>query len=76
MPAAVRFGGIDATISGYVWSSEDESLAGMLNAMLPAGGPSGADPNPDGTAAQEAVRILRGELVSVDSLPSETGSVY
>lgn len=48
----VNFGGATAQIEAYVWQSENKPLERLLNAMLPAGGPSGSDPAPDWNAAR------------------------
>jgi len=59
-------GDTEATIDGYKWSSKDKKLAELLNVMLDPLGPSGADPYPGLTAAQEAVDKLGGEVVEYD----------
>jgi hypothetical protein len=43
----VNIAGDIATIDGYEWQSDNESLQELLNAMLHPSGPSGADPYPD-----------------------------
>ena len=65
-----------ATIDGYEWTSDDKNLAEYLNTMLDPLGPSGADPNPDLTAAQEAVKELGGKVVLFDEVESVPGRVY
>lgn len=76
MTAIVEINGKRAVVKDYHWSSADEALATMLNALLNPNGPSGADPNPDGTAAEEAVKRLGGRIISVDETESEDGVVY
>ena len=76
MAATIKIGLFTATIEKYNWTSENESLAELLNSMLPIYGPSGSDPNPDHTAAVEAVNLLGGEVVSFDQLPYVDGRIY
>ena len=66
MAAIVRIGLSEATCDGYIWTSEDETLALLLNARMDPWGPSGSDPNPDCSAAQQAVEDLGGELLQCD----------
>lgn len=56
--------GRQATISHYQWTSAHPLIAAALNAGLNADGPSGADPDPDYTVAQEAIRHYGGTIVS------------
>jgi len=65
----IKIGDVEATIENYEWSSKDKRLEKMLNARLDPDGPSGADPYPDLTAAQEAVDSLGGEIVKYDKPP-------
>lgn len=76
MSATVRIAGVEATIDGYVWTSDDATLAGLLNAMLDPTGPSGSDPAPDLHAAQAAVDVLRGEVVESELPGFVAGRVY
>lgn len=76
MAAIVEINGDKAIIRDYKWSSSNRQLAEILNTMLDPLGPSGADPNPDGTAAEEAVRRLGGRVISIDETESEDGVVY
>lgn len=55
--------GKTATIKDYHWSCESKSLETLLNAKLSAHGPSGADPHPDLTAAQQAANDLGGQVI-------------
>jgi hypothetical protein len=68
--ATIRIGPLEATITDYRWTSADPSLEAALNAMLNPAGPSGADPNPDLTAAQDAVGRLGGVVVAAEA-PAE-----
>jgi len=77
MAVTVRIARAETSIEDYVWTSKEASLAGLLNAMLDPLGPSGADPNPDLTAAQAAIKILGGEILDAgEPLPYEPGMVY
>lgn len=72
MAVTVRFpGGFEATIDGYEWTSKDERLASVLNGMLSPGGAGGEDPDPDRTAALEAVEKLGAEIVASDDEDGE-----
>ena len=76
MSATVAIGGERATIDGYEWTSDNQALEDLLNAMLDPLGPSGADPNPSMTAAQEAVKRLGGEVVRFDKPEFDPEAVY
>lgn len=76
MSATIRIGDVEAQVDAWVWTSEEASLAAMLNAALPPFGPSGGDPNPDLTLAQQVAEALGGKLVRFDSVPSLPGRVY
>lgn len=47
-----------ATITNYRWRSENKELAALLNDFLDPSGPPGYDPNPDYSAALDAVDRL------------------
>lgn len=68
MAATIKVLNWTATIDAYQWTSTNGALARLLNAMLPTWGPSGADPNPDYTAARQAAEKLSGEVVAYDDL--------
>jgi len=76
MSATIRIGNVEATIKEYVWSCEDAAVEAVLNGMLNPLGPSGADPAPDLHAAQVAVEVLGGEVVSSDEVDFVKGRVY
>ena len=76
MTAIISLLGMKATIQAYEWVAEEERLKSLLNSLLDPFGPSGADPNPDLTAAQEAMHILGGEVVSYDEIKNVEGRVY
>lgn len=76
MAVVVQIGGIQATIDGYEWTSDDRQLTAILNALLLSAGPSGNDPHPDLTAAQAAVDALGGEIVQADDVPFDPDVVY
>lgn len=65
-----------ATIDGYVWRSDDETLQDLLNSMLDPNGPPGGIPDPDWEAAQAAIEQLGGEIVEHEAVESEAGRVY
>lgn len=65
-----------ATIDGYEWTSDDKIFEDLLNTMLDPYGPSGADPNPDLTAAQAAVKQIGGKIISFDEVENVPGRIY
>ena len=76
MAATVRIGASEATIDGYVWTCEDKTLERLLNLMLDPFGPSGADPNPDVTAAHRTAARLGGEVIRQDDVePLPPGAI-
>ncbi len=76
MPATIRIGDTEATIDGYRWTCEDTTLERLLNLMLDPFGPSGADPNPDVTAARRAAVRLGGEVIREDGVaPLPPGAI-
>lgn len=76
MTAKIRTIGTEATIDNYKWTSKDKALEGALNAMLSPYGPLGSDPNPDYTAAQEAVKALGGEVIEFTESEFDPEVVY
>lgn len=72
----VNIGGDIATIDGYEWQSTNEALQDLLNGMLDPLGPSGADPNPDLTAAQAAIAALGGKVTQADKTEYVEGRIY
>lgn len=76
MTAKIIMGGTEATIDGYTWTSEDKALEGALNAMLEVSEVWGSDPNPDYTAAQEAVKLLGGEVLEFTESEFDPEAVY
>ncbi len=72
----VNIGGDVAEIEGYEWTGDNDALVDLLNAMLDSAGPSGADPNPDLTAAQNAIDRLGGEIVHADEVEYVEGRIY
>lgn len=67
MAVKVKIGPYEAIIDGYQWSvPEDKDFEDLLNARLEPFGPSGSDPYPDYTAAQQVVSDLGGEIVEFD----------
>jgi hypothetical protein len=76
MAVTVKIGGSMATIQDYHWTSDDETLAALLNARLDPRGPSGADPDPDYNAAMDAITRYSGEIVHADRAESPEGLIY
>ncbi len=72
----VNIGGDAAEIEGYEWTGDNDALVGLLNAMLDSSGPSGADSNPDLTAAQDAISRLGGEILHADEVEYVEGRIY
>jgi hypothetical protein len=63
--ATIKIGDQTATISDFEWSG-DQSLVDTLNALLDPSEPNGSDPNPDWTAAQNAIKELGGRMIRFD----------
>jgi hypothetical protein len=76
MSATIKAGELTATIAGYKWTSENEEFARLLNAQLDPNGPSGADPNPDYTAAMRIAEYLGGRVIRFDAVPYTDKRVY
>jgi hypothetical protein len=70
MTVKVQIGPYTAQIADYVWTSPDATLAELLNLMLPDGGPSGSDPNPDLNAARAVVATLGGKILDPGPTPA------
>ena len=68
--------GEPATINNYVWASPAEGLADLLNSELPWHGAGPSDPNPDLTAAQDAVKKFGGEVLSFTPVEYVEGRIY
>lgn len=65
------------TIDSYKWSGPNKEVVNMLNSFLDLNGPSGSDPNPDATAAQNVVDELAiAEMVHFDKLDYVSDRVY
>jgi hypothetical protein len=74
--ATIRIGDTEATIDGYRWICEDKTLERLLNLMLDPFGPSGADPNPDVTAARRIAARVGGEVMRQDDVaPLPPGAI-
>ncbi|MEM7345912.1 MAG: hypothetical protein AAF485_16860 [Chloroflexota bacterium] len=76
MSVTIEVNGIQATIEDYQWSCEDEALLAVLNTFLLNNGPSGADPNPDKTVADEVVAALDGRLIEAEEMPYVKDRLY
>jgi len=68
--------GIEATISGYVWTSDTPKVARILNNLLPPDGAEASDPNPDYTVAQDVVNQFGGKILSFDKSKFDKRVVY
>ena len=76
MEATVEIGGSLATLSGWSWDSNDESLARLLNSMLDQDGPSPSDPQPAINEARRVIGELGGRVVHVKVAEGSPGEVY
>jgi len=72
----VLIGERTATISDYVWESSDPLFANLLNGRLSPFGTSPADPNPDLTAAQDAIAKFGGKILQADPVEYVEGRIY
>lgn len=72
----VKFGPDIAQVEDGSWESANEALAELLNAMWPAEGFSGSQPDPDFAAAQEAAEQLGGVIESADEVDYDPETVY
>jgi hypothetical protein len=75
MAATVEIDGQTATIEENKWTG-DEMLVSLLNAFLDPAGPSGSDPNPDWTSANEAIKRFGGKILKYDRLKFDPRAVY
>lgn len=79
MAATVRldiFQGIEATIDGYKWSSDNKKIAEVLNNLLDPEGPPTYDPNPDLTEARKIVKRLGGKVLRYDESAFDPKVIY
>ena len=77
MSATIEVLNREYTIKDYKWSGPDKVVVDMLNSFLAPEGPSGSDPNPDATAAQNVVDELSiAEMVHFDKLDYVPDRVY
>lgn len=76
MTAIIQIGKDKAVIKEYKWTSANLGLQDVLNDLLEPDGPSGSDPNPDETAAKEAVKLLGGKFITADAIESKEGVIY
>jgi hypothetical protein len=73
----ILVGGSTATCERYRWSSEDKALLRKLTELLDPRGPTTADPWPEWTVAQEAIRRYGGRVIGqVRPRPPKAGVVY
>ncbi len=76
MSATIEVDGQEATISEYVWASDDQELEDILTSITGPDAPSGADPAPDYHAALAAVAIIGGEVTEYTLPKYVDGRVY
>lgn len=76
MSVTVKIAGSTATISEYEWSSDNDDLQRVLEAMLDPLGAITSDPDPDYSAAEAAVSLLGGQIINRDETESEAGVIY
>lgn len=75
MTAKVAIGDLTATLTGRKWTCEDELIEQILNQLLRGQSPA-YDPNPEHTAAREAVALLDGKILSFDEPKFREDVVY
>lgn len=72
MSVSIEIGGVIATVNGYEWKCRSKPMEDWLNSLLDPLGPSGADPNPDLSAALEAIAEAgTGEIVARNQNPDD-----
>jgi len=76
MNATIELAGMQATIEGWEWTGEDECFVALLNAMLDADGPSGADPAPNTHEARRMAELLGGKVVDFELPEYDPEAVY
>lgn len=77
MSATIKIMNENYIITDYKWSGPDKVVVDMLNSFIDPEGPSGADPNPDATAAQNVVdKLAIAEMVRFDKLDYVPDRVY
>jgi len=77
MAATVRIRGFVAKITNeLIWECSDSVMRKLLNSMVDPDGPSGADPNPPLTVADQVIAVLGGKIVSFDEEPYDPDVVY
>jgi hypothetical protein len=64
MPVTIRIFAQFATVKDYQWHCDDPEVQKSLNSTLHPDGPSGADPDPDYTAALTAMEMYgHGKII-------------
>ena len=77
MTAKIKTPHGEAVCEGYEWHCEDKVIERYLNSLLNPMGPGGEDPNPDLTAAEQALEeIPDSELVDYTPMNRVEGVVY
>jgi hypothetical protein len=72
----VKILGSIATLDGQEWKSEDSILKRLLTQDLQTFGYSFYDPNPNLTAAQNAVKKWGGEVLEASPVEYVKGRIY
>ena len=68
--------GTNASVEHYLWSCENKVIEKYLNAVRDPLGPSGADPYPDLSLAEDAVKRLGGEVLEFEEQEYVEGRIY
>jgi len=76
MSASIKVGWLEATITGYTWTGNDEGFVRYLNSLLSPFGPPGEDPAPDYNAALDAAKRMHGEVIEYTLPKYVSGRVY
>jgi hypothetical protein len=67
---------VEATLTDGIWTCADAEMQELLQRTFPLWKRSGADPNPERTAAEFAVSLFGGAVVSVDPIVFDPTVVY
>lgn len=67
---------LTASITGRTWTSDDATLAELLNLMADGREFYTSDPDPDHTLAREAVATFGGEITHHDRPEYVPGRIY
>ena len=75
MTACVQIGDTVAMVKDQIWYAP-EPMKQALESTMPDGGPGGADPNPDATAADRAAKVFSGKVLWFDEPEFDPKVVY